>query len=332
MPSGETTVWQATLTPVTYYEGGQFVGCSDTGTGQGVGHASCTQPGYDGKPGTAPYEGVNGSTWLTKSKITLSGETYRIVTLSTDGSGGNLAIVFDKPIPDDLLANMYLEVNPYVEPGDGLVSRYKGFAPGWTAPTAATRLSLDGSLASAGGVHSVSVSGAPTDWKMATSNTVKLPGGGSYTAQGTAWGSVTMRITYAGTPPQASPSPSGAGSGATPEPRLDGKVAKPSGSGSGATKEPRPDGRVAKPEEQGDNGSAEPAEPAPTQQEDSGGDADPTPPQPPALEGVVADYDADGDGRISSDEYLAGAADYGKAKLTIQQILRIRQAYIDGHK
>jgi hypothetical protein len=318
--SGETTVWQATLTPIHFSDadGGLFIGCSDTGTGRGgVGDASCSP---------SSHEGATWSTWLTTNSLALSGQTYRILEIGSTGAGG-IEFVFDKPIPDALLTNMNLEINPYVQTSQITSSVYVGFAPGWDAPSGGLRHSLDSTgAAQPDGTQAVSLTtGGPTDWR-------------------TSMGTVTMRITYVGTPPDLgagqpesptgyvvpgyNPPPQGQGGGAgdtgkqqQPEP-VD--ITPPEEEDSGQQKQggqTPPDGQH-QPQRQGgvgsDNGSPEPADPAP--------------PQRPALDGAAADYDADGDGRISSDEYQAGAADYGDTKLSVKQILQIRQAYIDSQK
>ena len=351
-PSGETTVWQQTLTPVTTeVDGTVYTGCADGGKGLGVGVTDCSgQRGYDGQLGTAPYEGATGSLWLSNSAIVLSGVTYRITALLTDSSGV-LTVTFDKQIPDELLDNMSLEIHPYVEPEDSLVTQYDGFIPGYTAPSA-NRLEVADDASTVNlpdGGQSLVFSSGPADWKMATSESVKHPNGGVIMGSGKGtWGNVTMRLTYEGTPPQATQKKSGQGSGATPEPRPDGKIARPDKSTA--------DGKIAQPEKKeeapgdeapgdeapgdgvtaqpqhNDNGSPESADPAPPQQDNGDGDPETAAPQQPALEGAAADYDADGDGQISSDEYAAGAADFGNTKLTLEEILQIRQAYIDSQK
>jgi hypothetical protein len=241
------------------------------------------------------------STWLTRSTFDLAGETYRIITLAADSSG-NVILKVDKDIHVDHLDYLVLETLPWVSPVDTLTSHHQGFSPGFTQPdsTDMVAVSATSSLFADGSVSFAWAAGV-TDWRMATSTTINYPNGRSCPeCSGTAWGGVALRIVYEGTAPQAPQAP--AGSGQTNTQGL---------------------GRLPEPVIIPDPGGQPP-------QEQKHGEA-PEPTRPP-LEGVAGDYDADGDGLISSDEYLTGATDYGRTDLTTEEILQLRQAYIDSQK
>jgi hypothetical protein len=310
----ETTVWSSWLTPVTSTIGTIVnTGCSDEGVGRFVGHGSCNQPGV---------EGAQGSIWLSKSTFQLSGQTYRFTQIVNNG--GVLTIKLDNQIPSDLWQQMAFEILPYVEPIDVLTSPHLGFAPSFTEPDA-NRLdnnaftTLDD--ASSGTQTHVTTS-APTDWKMATSASVKYENGRTeHYGSKSVWGGVALRLVYSGTPPQAQQPPSGSGGSSQGL----GKLAPPTKIEEPQPVERQPQGQV----QASGNGVPDPAQPS---NDGSAEPAAPAPPQRPALDGAAADYDADGDGRISSDEYGAAAAEYGKTNLSVAEILQIRRAYIESQQ
>ena len=319
VPAGESPVWLTSFTIVNFEEGGTgYTGCSDNGTGLGVGTASCDAP------------------WLSGNTFNLAGQTYKITFLATD-STGNLTIKLDKQIPSEQRAKLALDVLPYVEPEDTLITTNNGFVPGYTAPNA-TRFDFLTATDHVNGTQTITdMDTTVTDWKMATSDEMKYPNGRtcSNACSGTAWGWAALRIVYEGTPPQAAQAPGGSGNrnnpdrplGALPRPENSGEPLKHQEQGKApADAGPPPADAGPPPADAG----PPPADAGPPPADAGPPPADAGPPPRPPLQGVAADYDADGDGLISSDEYLTGATDYGKTELTVEEILQLRQAYIDS--
>jgi hypothetical protein len=341
-PSGEHQVWLSTLTPVNSEKSGTvYTGCDNEGRGRGVGHARCSGPGHN---------------WLSRNSFDLGGETYTFITIAANSSG-DLTVKLDKQIPSELLVNIALEIKPYVAPIDSLTSPNIRFTPGYKEPDANRLVTSNATTTDwSDGSQSLVWGTTISDWKVAISGSVRYENGRTeHYGSPSVWGVVTMRLTYAGAlPPDLgtaqpesptdyvvpgyNPPPQGQGGGdgdtgnqQQPEP-VD--VTPPEQEDSGQQQQggrTAPDGQD-QPEQQGEASGDGVA--APTQQGDNGSPelTDPAPPQRPALQGAAADYDADGDGRISSDEYGAAAADYGKTKLSVEEILQIRQGYIDSHE
>jgi hypothetical protein len=53
-------------------------------------------------------------------------------------------------------------------------------------------------------------------------------------------------------------------------------------------------------------------------------------PEAPATAGIVARYDASGDGRIEHAEYMDAVDDYDDGLLTITEMLQVRKAYLSS--